>query len=92
MSALIADSQAQVLGADRLLAAQGSIRGAFDGLGLGWTYDDVEGYLLGAPVYQAMLQKLGGDQHGFLQGLIMGFAIVAVEQARLMSEGLGCSP
>lgn len=80
----IDESEAQRRGGDRLRAAQGSVREAFAGLGLGWTYDDVGAYLLGSPSYEAMLKKLGGDQHGLLQGLVMGFAIVAIEQARLI--------
>jgi hypothetical protein len=81
-------SEAHRRAGDRLLAAQGSVREAFAGLGLGWTYDDVEAYLLGSPSYEAMLKKLGGDQHGRLQGLIIGFAIVAVEQARLIGPSV----
>lgn len=78
----IDDSDAQQRAGERLVAARGSIRQAFASLDLGWTYDDVETYLKGSPSYQAMLVKLGGDQHGLLQGLIMGFAIVCVERER----------
>jgi hypothetical protein len=79
---VIADSEAQERGAIRMFNARGSVRIAFESLELGWTYDDVERYLLASPSYQAMLEKIGGDQHGLLQGLIMGFALVAVEQDR----------
>ena len=78
----IADSAANERAGYRLLAARGSVRAAFASLDLGWDYDDVESYLLGAPPYQAMLHRLGGDQHGFLLGLIQGFALVAVERDR----------
>lgn len=78
----IDDSEAQRRAGERLLDARGSVRDAFASLDLDWTYDDVEAYLKGSPSYQAMLLKLGGDQHGLLQGLIMGFAIVCVEQDR----------
>ena len=73
--ALIVSSAAQDAGEQRLLAARGSIRDAFDGLNLGWTYEDVWDYLEGSPTFQTM-----GDDRGKAAGLVMGFAIVAVER------------
>lgn len=73
--ALIVSSAPQDAGEQRLLAAKGSIREAFDGLDLGWTYEDVWDYLEGSPTFQTM-----GDERGKVAGLVMGFAIVAVER------------
>jgi hypothetical protein len=74
----IAASGAQTRGQDRLIAARGSIRAAFDGLDLGWTYDDVWTYLEGSPAFQALPE----DRRPICAGLVMGFAIVAIEQDR----------
>ena len=69
------DSVAHQRASERLLRNGGSIRNAFAGLGLGWTYEDVWEYLEGSPAFQAF-----GDQRGLAAGLVMGFALTAVER------------
>lgn len=64
---------------DRLALTNGRIRPAFDGLGLGWTYDDAYSFALGAETFA----KLTPELRGKVLGLMMAFAILAVEQERI---------
>lgn len=95
---VIADSAASRRAQVRLLEAQGSIRVAFESLGLGWTYDDVDRYLQASAVYQSLLDRVGAENAGALQGTAMAMAMVVAERkvdrfailavaAQLESEG-----
>jgi hypothetical protein len=74
----VADSVAQERGAERLKHERGSIRAAFDGLGLGWDYEDVWDYCNGTVSFR-MLPR---GQRGIVAGMLMGFAVVVVERVR----------
>lgn len=74
----IAHSAAQEAAQQRLLTANGSIRAAFESLGLDWSYEDVVQYL---DVAYATL-SLDADQFGRYAGHCMALAIVCVERDR----------
>lgn len=74
----IADSPAQERAAERLKHERGSIRATFDGLGLGWDYEDVWDYCNGAVAFRTLPR----DRRGIVAGMVMGFAIVVVERVR----------
>jgi hypothetical protein len=82
----IARSVAAEKAAERLLAARVSIREAFEGLELGWTLEDVQLYLEGTPELTGqrlpLWERLPEHLRGQVVGVVMGFAIVAVEQDR----------
>lgn len=80
MSATILDSAAHARGERLLREARGSIRNAFAALDLGWTYDDVWDYLEGSPAFQTLPE----DRRAICAGMVMGFALVAVERARVL--------
>lgn len=71
----IVESEAQARAADRLLAAQGGIYAAFDGLGLGFDHNDALEYLRGAPSFAQLPRR----EQGRVAGLVMGFALVVAE-------------
>jgi hypothetical protein len=73
----IADSRAAVRAGERLLAVKGSIRGAWEGLGLGWTFDQLMDYLKGGGY-----GSIPEDYHGQVLGIAASVAVVAVEQER----------
>lgn len=74
----LADSTANKRAADRLLAARGSVYSAFDNLGCGIRHEQVWEFLNGAPHFQALDER----HKGIVAGIVMGFAIVAVESER----------
>ena len=74
----IADSPAQERAGERLKHERGSIRAAFDGLGLGWDYEDVWDYCNGSVSFRTLPR----DRRGIVAGMLMGFAIVVAERVR----------
>ncbi len=74
----LADSHANERAGNRLLAARGSIYAAFDNLACGIDHEQALEFLRGSPHFQALDER---DQ-GLLAGVVMGFAIVAVESER----------
>lgn len=72
------ESSAHKVASDRLLAARGSIFQAFDNLGCGIDHDEALEYLRGSPSFQVL-----DDRHrGLVAGLVLGFALVAVQSDR----------
>jgi hypothetical protein len=74
----LADSRANEIAGNRVLAARGSIYLAFDNLGCGIDHDQALEFLAGSPHFQALDER----QRGLVAGIVMGFAIVAVESER----------
>lgn len=73
----LADSTANQKAGDRVQTARGSIYAAFDSLDCGITHDEAIEYLHGSPHFAAL-----GDRQGVALGMILGFAMVAVEADR----------
>lgn len=80
----VADSAAHERAARLLLQARGSIYAAFDALGCGFDHEAALAYLEGSPGFQALPE----DQRGKVTGLVMGFALTAVESVREVSGGV----
>lgn len=59
-----------------MLAAGGSLRGAWEGLGLGWSFDDLRSFL------NPGLEHIPEAERGDALGLIASTAMAAVEQDR----------
>lgn len=81
-SGSIADSRANGRAAGRLLQAQGSIYEAFDHLGCGFDHDQVIEFLNGTLAFQT----LPDDARWKVAGMVMGFAMVAVESERIIRD------
>src|SRR4051794_37215424 len=64
--------------AERLRRADGSIYAAFDELGCGFDHEWALGYIAGSPSFNALPE----DERGKVVGLVLGFAITAVEAER----------
>lgn len=64
--------------ADRLARADGSIYAAFDELGCGFDHEWALSYIAGSPSFNALPE----DERGKVVGLVLGFAITAVEAER----------
>jgi hypothetical protein len=74
----IKGSRAHVRTSERMVAAELSIRKAWDSLDIGWTFDDLIVYLDGAEGYESIPE----DVRGKALGLAAGLAMAAVEQDR----------
>lgn len=74
----IVSSRAAVRAAERIAAARGSIRAAWESLGLGWSFDDLMAYFDSSEAAQAVPKEL----HGKMLGVSAAVAILAVEQTR----------
>ncbi len=81
MSRIVNDC-AGALAAARLLDHDQSIYAAFDSLRLGFDHDDVIEYL--GPAYDGI--ELPEAHRGHVAGLVMGFALVVAEAARVRRE------
>lgn len=79
----ISGSRAAVRAGERLIAARGSIRAAWDSLGLGWSFDDLSAYLRGADGYDDIPDELRGKMLGIAAGVV----ILAVEHDRDRQHG-----
>lgn len=80
----LADSPAALRAGRRLLAHDRRIRGAFESLGLGITYDDAEAYLLGAPTFREVPENLRGQ----VIGMVLAFGMICVERDRELPSRL----
>jgi hypothetical protein len=78
----LADGEANARAADRLVATDGAVFPAFDSLGCGITHVDALEFLSGAPSFQALPE----DRRWLVAGMILGFAMVAVESDRMARE------
>lgn len=72
----IGDSRAAVRAGERLLSVGGSIRKAWESLGLGWTFDDLMDYV------DRPLEQVPEEARGSMLGLVASSVIVAVEHDR----------
>lgn len=84
----IANSVPGALAADRLVRHHGSIYTAFDSLLLGFNHNDAIEYME-APADAVGLPE---EHRGHVAGMIMGFAIVAVEAERRRADKKGSWP
>lgn len=73
------NSTAHHAAGNRLLVTGGSIYEAFDGLGIGYDHDAALAFIENT----ATFQELGREYQHKVAGMVMAFAIVAVEADRL---------
>ena len=74
----VEESVAHRRAANRLRGARGSVYDAFDRLGCGINHEEALDYLHGSPGFQSLPE----DQRAKVAGLVMGFALTAVESER----------
>jgi hypothetical protein len=81
----ITDSEAHLRAGDRLLSANGSIYAAFDSLNCGFNHEQALAFMLETPVWQTIPVAL----QGITAGMILGFAMVAIESDRILADEEG---
>lgn len=74
----LVDSEAHARAASRMLANRGHVFDAFDGMLCGFDHEDALEYLAGSPSFQA----LQDDRKGLVVGIVLGFAMTAIESDR----------
>jgi hypothetical protein len=72
----VADSRAAKRAGERLLTARGSIRGLWNSLSLGWSFDDLTEYL------EAGFATIPEEMRGRVLGIVASTCAVVVEQDR----------
>lgn len=78
----LVDSRAHMAAAIRLRAAGGSIYDAFDNLACGIDHEQAVDYLSGSPAFESLPE----DIRGKVAGMVLGFALTAVESDRLLRK------
>lgn len=81
-SQALVDSRAHMVAALRLTAARGSIYEAFDNMACGIDHEQAVDYLSGSPAFESLPEGIRGK----VAGMVLGFALTAVESDRLLRK------